>query len=506
MRNYGISNAAPYASAPALGPAGDIYFNTTSKLLFVSDGIAWRPFPPTYTLVSDAISQRPNPREGEIVYITSEDALRLYDGTTWRPVNLTYHWFSWSTDTTATDPATGYIKTNNADPNLATVLYINVLNLNRDYVMSAISAGIGDTITIYWMLDLNSWATYAVTGAPTVSGNAVALPVTLRAVGMDGWAALPNNERVAVIVTPGGDKVASSSLPSGGDTYQVLVNAGGGTPAWGWAEGAIRRIDQNAHGFSVGQLLKLTPSGYALAQADTEANAEVCGAVYSVISANAFVISLQGRIGSGFSGLTLGQPLYLSPTTPGGYTATEPTTPGQISKPVFIAEGSGSVYFINMRGNVIPNPLGGTGIRVPHMRRYRSVAPSLTSGAWVQGDFDQIRTGQNTAQSTDFTWDSTNNGFKIVQAGLYLFTFTMNGFGSTGRRAVMFTCPAGTGNEWSRNAVQNISSTQIGMAHSDVRYCAKDDLVCVYTYQDSGTLWNQLLTPFDFTCTLLSPG
>lgn len=40
-RSYGITNAAPWASAPAVGAAGDMYFNTTSKLLFVSDGTTW---------------------------------------------------------------------------------------------------------------------------------------------------------------------------------------------------------------------------------------------------------------------------------------------------------------------------------------------------------------------------------------------------------------------------------------------------------------------------------
>jgi hypothetical protein len=41
MRDYGITNAAPYATAPAVGPAGDTYYNTTSKQLFLSDGTAW---------------------------------------------------------------------------------------------------------------------------------------------------------------------------------------------------------------------------------------------------------------------------------------------------------------------------------------------------------------------------------------------------------------------------------------------------------------------------------
>jgi len=40
-RTYGITNAAPYASAPAVGAAGDTYWDTTGKVLYVSDGTAW---------------------------------------------------------------------------------------------------------------------------------------------------------------------------------------------------------------------------------------------------------------------------------------------------------------------------------------------------------------------------------------------------------------------------------------------------------------------------------
>lgn len=40
-RAYGITNAAPYASAPAVGAAGDTYWDSTQKVLYVSDGTSW---------------------------------------------------------------------------------------------------------------------------------------------------------------------------------------------------------------------------------------------------------------------------------------------------------------------------------------------------------------------------------------------------------------------------------------------------------------------------------
>jgi trimeric autotransporter adhesin len=40
-RTYGITNAAPYASAPAVGAVGDTYWSTAQKVLYASDGTAW---------------------------------------------------------------------------------------------------------------------------------------------------------------------------------------------------------------------------------------------------------------------------------------------------------------------------------------------------------------------------------------------------------------------------------------------------------------------------------
>jgi hypothetical protein len=41
MRDFGNTNAAPYASAPAVGLTGDTYWNTTEQALYVSNGTAW---------------------------------------------------------------------------------------------------------------------------------------------------------------------------------------------------------------------------------------------------------------------------------------------------------------------------------------------------------------------------------------------------------------------------------------------------------------------------------
>jgi len=41
MRDYGLTNVAPYSTAPAVGVDGDLYWNVAEKALYGSDGVAW---------------------------------------------------------------------------------------------------------------------------------------------------------------------------------------------------------------------------------------------------------------------------------------------------------------------------------------------------------------------------------------------------------------------------------------------------------------------------------
>ncbi len=100
----------------------------------------------------------------------------------------------------------------------------------------------------------------------------------------------------------------------------------------GGAEPTTLVIEQNAHGFLVGQALYNTGTDYALAKADVVATSNALGIVISVVNVNTFVLAFAGFEGI-FSGLVPGSTYYLSDTVAGGVTITEPT----LSRPMYNA-------------------------------------------------------------------------------------------------------------------------------------------------------------------------
>jgi hypothetical protein len=115
-------------------------------------------------------------------------------------------------------------------------------------------------------------------------------------------------------------------------------------------------ITQVAHGFTVGKALRLhvDSSGaieYAKAQADSMDNAEVVGIVSSVVDSDNFILTSAGHM-SGLSGLTPGALYYLSRTTAGALTGTEPTS--GIYKRCLVADSatSGFVLIGDSRGGI----------------------------------------------------------------------------------------------------------------------------------------------------------
>lgn len=143
--------------------------------------------------------------------------------------------------------------------------------------------------------------------------------------------------------------VTGATGPTGAGT----TGATGVTGATGPGGGSNYAITQTGHGLSVGDVVRLNGSGdYVVAQADSEANAEVAGIVSDVDGVDDFTLTVVGQI-TGLSSLTAGAVYYLSASSAGDLTATEPTGLGQVSKPLLIADTTTSGYFFNMRGAII---------------------------------------------------------------------------------------------------------------------------------------------------------
>jgi hypothetical protein len=132
--------------------------------------------------------------------------------------------------------------------------------------------------------------------------------------------------------------------------------------------GSVLLITQASHGFvsaDVGRPLYLNGSTYTLAQADTEAKAEVSALINRIIDANSFEVCLGGEVSSvganlivGGGALTPGEMYFLSASDAGKISTTPPSVVGQISKPVGIARTSSALDFFNMRGSAV----GGTNV------------------------------------------------------------------------------------------------------------------------------------------------
>lgn len=121
-----------------------------------------------------------------------------------------------------------------------------------------------------------------------------------------------------------------------------------------WAEvGASKSVTQATHGFSVGDLLRMSGTTYIKAQANNSTNAEVVGIVSTVVDVDNFILTTNGAV-SGLAGLTAGSVYFLSDSTAGAMTTTEPTTATYISKPVLISDTTTSGFFYNFRGIEIP--------------------------------------------------------------------------------------------------------------------------------------------------------
>jgi hypothetical protein len=129
----------------------------------------------------------------------------------------------------------------------------------------------------------------------------------------------------------------------------------GQTPPTVDTTATYRDVTQAGHGFAALNAVRHNGTAWVKSTADNATNAEVYGLVAEVYDANSFKLVTEGRL-SGLTGLTPGATYFLSPTVAGLITTTEPTTIGNVTKPVFNAEGSTSGLVIQSRGIAVAAP------------------------------------------------------------------------------------------------------------------------------------------------------
>lgn len=164
------------------------------------------------------------------------------------------------------------------------------------------------------------------------------------------------------LTLPSGTTAQQPTPSNGMIRYNTDNGAFEGYAAGAWAGigggGTTDKISQVGHGFVVGDLLYLNGSVYTKAIATSAGAAEVVGMVSRIIDSATFDMTLSGEV-SGLTGLTAGEAYFLSPSSAGGFTVTEPTTIGQVSVPIGVASSTTTMYVMPKRGSVV----GGTNAR-----------------------------------------------------------------------------------------------------------------------------------------------
>ena len=129
--------------------------------------------------------------------------------------------YDWQTATTAADPGGGKVKCNNADPSLATEVYISTISDLGRIAIFLLDLAVGSRFTLYEQGDVNTFIRYEVTGAPTNNGpNAwFTIPVTVHEEGISGFT--PSNNQTVLI---GPSRGAAAGPANDSVTNAILAN------------------------------------------------------------------------------------------------------------------------------------------------------------------------------------------------------------------------------------------------------------------------------------------
>lgn len=144
-----------------------------------------------------------------------------------------------------------------------------------------------------------------------------------------------------------------SLLYSSSQNRWVLSGGAGGSGG-----GTVLQVSGSTAGLSVGDVMYLNGSTFTKAQADAASTAEAVGVISKTL-VGSYELTLAGVVTKPAWGLTPGGVYFLSPSTAGAITLTEPSTIGQVSVPIGVAQDATNLIVSIKRGVVV----GGTNAR-----------------------------------------------------------------------------------------------------------------------------------------------
>jgi hypothetical protein len=213
-------------------------------------------------------------------------------------------------------------------------------------------------------------------------------------------------------------------------------------------DGAITvDVTQSGHSLTVGMPIRVSGANqYAAARATTAALAEVVGIVTAVASSSAFTMTLAGEItttGAVPDSTSPGDIVYLS-TSLGAVTTTEPSTAGEISKPIaVITEANNKMIMLPYRGEVISSATDSMDLNGTELVLDADADTSITADTDDQIDIkisgaDDFRFTANNFNILSGSTITIDSGATIANSG------TATGFSSGPSQAVQSAIEAET--------------------------------------------------------------
>ncbi len=293
-------------------------------------------------------------------------------------------------------------------------------------VTSAATTAIGPTATTSTTTNFINAATASANtktiniGASGVSGSTTAISVGSAVAGALNTLTLNGNNAVKLPAGTDAQRPGQAGQPAAVDgmiRYNSTQNTFEGYAAGAWAGigggGTTDKINQAGHSFVVGDVLYLNGSTYAKAIASAANTAEVVGVVSRVIDADNFEMTLSGEV-SGLSGLVAGEVYFLSATTAGLLTVTEPSVVGHVSLPVGVASSTTSLYVAPKRGVVVGAANARTTISVANNAATNVVDVTNYNSLKLEGELNVTRSSGGN-QRAYYTVEAAKNGAGVWQ-------------------------------------------------------------------------------------------